>query len=72
MSYFSPCLPVIITAPGKYLTRCGEIVEITNTDARGQLGCAGTYPCGLKDRWNKSGRLYYSTLSSNDIISNYF
>lgn len=70
-SYFTAFvnLPTIITEPGKYRTRSGEIVNIVESSTRHVFGCMGTYPEGIEDRWHKTGRLYAHTLSPNDIIA---
>lgn len=66
-------LPVVITEPGDYITRSGERVTITRVSGvsdRHDHGCWGRYlPDGPDDSWHKSGRLYFSMTSGNDIIS---
>ncbi len=37
-------LPDLIDAPGKYKTRCGEIVEVTEVSSKNDFWCVGTYP----------------------------
>jgi hypothetical protein len=58
-------LPIVITEPGKYRTRCGEIVTIETVR---QYDASGRYSNQIPDTWDLSGRLYPSTLSDNDII----
>lgn len=64
-------LPTVITAPGRYRTRGGEVVTITEASTKHNFGCVGTYSApneGVIDRWHKSGRLYFGQLSSNDVV----
>lgn len=64
-------LPVIITRPGKYRTRCNEIVTITST-GRGLVsepwGAVGTFPEGIEDRWNVNGRRTSMAENKHDIV----
>ena len=62
-------LPVVIDAPGAYLTRGGERVEIFHVVSRHAFACRGRYSCGVNDQWHPSGRLYFGTLSNNDVVS---
>jgi len=70
--YYSVTLPVIIDGPGKYRTRCGETVVITHIQQGGGCDRCGFYDTGeetpIRDRWHKSGRVYPSTDSNNDIL----
>jgi hypothetical protein len=70
-AWFAPLvtLPTVIDGPGQYLTRCGETVNVTEATTRHKFGCIGTYPCGIIDRWHRSGRLYFGQTSANDIVS---
>jgi hypothetical protein len=70
-AYFASlvALPTIIDQPGEYLTRAGEVVRIGDVSAAHDFGCIGTYHCGPEDHWHRSGRLYASSLSRNDIVS---
>jgi hypothetical protein len=70
-AYFAPLviLPDLITEPGDYLTRAGDIVTIAAVSRRHDYGCAGQYVTGVPDRWHKSGRLYAHTVSQNDIVA---
>lgn len=69
-SYFAAfiTLPTIITDPGKYRTRSGEIVTVDEVSAKHNFSCRGSYPEGTEEHWHKTGRLYAHTLSPNDII----
>lgn len=62
-------LPVVIDAPGEYVTRCGERVTIEVAVHSCSFACLGRYPCGTRDYWHESGRLYFDALSANDIVS---
>lgn len=75
MNYMSACfyaplvpLPLIITAAGKYLTRGGEQVEVTKVSGNNDLGCKGVYSTGQSESWHRSGRLFSSQKSMNDIV----
>jgi hypothetical protein len=61
-------LPTIIDGPGRYVTRCGEAVEVTNVTnyhyKRGRY-----LACGTPEIWHNSGRIFAGQLSNNDIIS---
>jgi hypothetical protein len=72
-AYFAPLvlLPVVVTAPGRYLTRCGEQVLVRRASSRHDFGCAGEYACGTREAWHRSGRLYAGIVSRNDIVSVY-
>ena len=61
-------LPTVITKTGKYQTRNGETVLIRSVSDRHNHSCIGTYSNGVEDGWHKSGRIYYSLESSNDIV----
>jgi hypothetical protein len=68
-SYFSPLLPTIITTPGCYKTRCGEVVTITSVGTSlKSFDCLGSYGDGMPETWNKTGRLHYGVESQNDIV----
>jgi hypothetical protein len=74
-AYFAPfvTLPVIIDAPGKYITRNGELVIVDTVSTKHDFGCLGYYyyydSNEIPEQWHKSGRLYFSTESNNDIVS---
>ena len=61
-------LPVVITGTGKYLTRSGEVVEVKVASSNQDLGCKGAYSTGQAEGWHRSGRLYSSKQSMNDIV----
>jgi hypothetical protein len=69
--YFAPLVfaETIITHPGRYLTRSGETVLIDAVSNRHDFNCTGSYSCGRRERWHRSGRLYAGMLSANDIVS---
>ena len=60
-------LPTIITAVGEYVTRNGEIVTVESIDNH-SFSCSGRYSNDIDESWDKTGRLYPTTLSDNDII----
>lgn len=75
MNYESACfmaplvpLPIVIGTAGKYLTRSGEVVEITEVSRNNDLNCKGVYSTGQPDSWHRSGRLYSVQESANDIV----
>ena len=62
-------LPSVVDAPGRYLTRAGEVVSVEKiTRGRGGFNCEGHYASGQAERWHRSGRLYFGVLSDNDIV----
>jgi hypothetical protein len=69
-AYFYPLIfkSNIITAPGRYLTRCGETVEVNKASTKHDFGCHGAYADGTAERWHKSGRTNASRESANDIV----
>lgn len=71
VSYFASLVvrPTVISGPGKYVTRCGEIVEIVQSSHRHDYGCAGTYSNRTTERWHKSGRLFASRETANDVVA---
>jgi len=60
--------PDVITQPGNYVTRRGEIVTITAASTKHDHGCIGTYPEGTREHWHKSGRIYFGIQCENDIV----
>lgn len=70
-AYFVPliCLPAVIDGPGKYVTRCGEVVEIVKSSNRHDYGCTGTYSNNVAERWHKSGRIFATKETANDVVS---
>lgn len=69
--YMSPLmsLPKIITEPGKYLTRCGDLVVVNTIGHVAKFSCAGSYSNGVKESWHRSGRLFANVISDNDIVT---
>jgi hypothetical protein len=61
-------LPVIIDAPGQYITRGGETVTIYMATDKNSFACSGFYSNEIGDSWHKSGRLYFHEQSANDIV----
>lgn len=65
-------LPTIIDAPGKYRTRCGEVVEVTVISPYGSSTaprCIGLYSDGeTLETWRTCGRVFAGQESQNDII----
>lgn len=70
-SYFVPLvvLPTVIDGPGSYFTRRGEVVDIACASRWHDFGCVGTYSCGTTERWHKSGRLFASKTTLNDVVA---
>ena len=70
-AWFCPflSLPTVITVPGQYLTRGGEVVTVESTSTRHDFNNRGTYSTGQREGWHKTGRLYFGMLSNNDIVS---
>ncbi len=63
-------LPRIITGPGRYLTRKGEIVTIDSLGGYADWQAAGKYSDGVDECWLVSGRIFPSAdlTSPNDIV----
>lgn len=70
-AYFAPLVtkPVLIAAPGQYVTRCGEAVTIVKASSKHDFGCVGSYENGTPERWHKSGRIFAGIETENDIVS---
>lgn len=68
--YFAPLVtkPTIITEPGQYRTRGGEIVTVQGVSKQHDFGCTGHYAHGTRERWHKSGRIFAVAESQNDIV----
>jgi len=62
-------LPVLIAAPGEYITRSGEKVTVSFASLKHDFGCRGRYENGVSESWHKSGRILFTTETNNDIIS---
>ena len=62
-------LPAVITAPGQYRTRCGEVVTIgAASDKLFDFACRGSYSNGVAERWHRSGRVHTNQECRNDIV----
>lgn len=61
-------MPTIITGPGQYMTRAGEVVTIEVAQQKQLFGCSGTYSTGQRDEWHMSGRLMFDRETQNDIV----
>lgn len=61
-------LPVVITQPGQYRTRCGEVVSVERSSSKHNFGCQGRYSSGQTENWHRSGRLYFGQHCQNDIV----
>jgi hypothetical protein len=72
-AYFAPLvlLPEIITEPGQYQTRCGEVVTVVSISQkyRHDFENRGSYPNGVAERWHKSGRIFATSTTDNDIVA---
>jgi hypothetical protein len=53
--HFAPLVtkPTVITKPGLYKTRRGEVVRIKSVSAHHDFGCWGTYLTGTCDGWHR-------------------
>lgn len=58
----------IVTGPGQYLTRSGEVVTVERTWT-GILSARGHYSCGTPERWSLSGRILGGLITPNDIVA---
>jgi hypothetical protein len=69
-SYFAPLvtLPVIIAAPGNYVTRDGQVVTIDTASSRHNFRCKGSYKNGVREGWHKSGRIFAGYETANDVV----
>ena len=61
--------PRVINAPGKYLTRGGEIVTVDTVEPGMHTFYRGSYSCGIKESWHNTGRIFSRTDSQNDIVA---
>lgn len=61
-------LPIVVTQPGQYVTRCGEVVFIDTATLKHNFGCRGSYSTGQTEGWHRSGRLYFGQKCQNDIV----
>lgn len=69
-AYFAPLVlaSIVIVTPGEYVTRCGETVNVTAASTRHDHGCVGQYPNGVREAWHRSGRIFASMETQNDIV----
>lgn len=58
--------PEIITGPGKYVTRCGDLVTIYRMNGSRWRGFYQT--TGISDGWLATGRLFLWSETKNDIV----
>lgn len=58
--------PTVITEPGRYITRSGEVVQVHDTSNAHWK--RGAYSCGTPERWNRSGRIFSGQETQNDIV----
>lgn len=71
-AYMAPLvvLPTVITEPGYYLTRSGEVVHVYSVSKQHNFDCFGAYQeDGQHDSWHKSGRVYASRETDIDIVA---
>lgn len=63
----SLCLkhPKVVTGPGRYVTRGGEVVTVTSVD---RYRAFGSYENGTLEWWTVVGRVLPFHLSPNDIV----
>jgi len=70
MSYWIVSLnlmnPTIVTTPGQYVTRGGEVVTIERLDG---LRAYGQYANGSREWWTLSGRTLPFSESPNDLVA---
>ena len=71
VAYFTPLVskPIIVTGPGQYKTRAGEIVTVNVASRKNDMGCRGLYPNGIADGWHRSGRIFANIETENDIVA---
>lgn len=69
-AYFTSLVPlaIVIATPGDYVTRGGETVKIRTSSNEHKFGCLGRYACGTSDSWHRSGRIFSSRETQNDIV----
>jgi hypothetical protein len=69
-AYFAPLVtaPIVITDPGQYVTRGGEVVMVNKVSQKNDFGCRGQYQNGVRERWHRSGRIFAGQESMNDIV----
>ena len=59
-------LPTVIDSQGEYITRSGEVVEVT--DVSGHHWKHGRHQNGISETWHRSGRIFSGRETENDII----
>ncbi len=64
-------LPVLVEAPGDYLTRRGDLVRVSAVVGPGVFAARvlGEYGDGVRESWRTSGRVFYGVESPNDIVA---
>lgn len=64
-------LPVLVEAPGPYLTRGGDIVRVKAVVGPGVFTAwaRGEYEDGTPEAWRTSGRIFQNIESPNDIVA---
>ncbi|MDP9897392.1 hypothetical protein J2W32_006451 [Variovorax boronicumulans] len=69
-AYFCPLVtkPVVVVAAGHYVTRCGEVVTVSQVSTKHDFGCRGRYGNGTVEGWHKSGRIFAGIETANDIV----
>ncbi len=60
--------PVVVTGPGLYETRGGELARVESVAAKGLFRCRGAYACGISESWPVSGRIFPHMQSRNDLV----
>jgi hypothetical protein len=73
-AYFVPLvpLPIVISEPGDYITRCGELVTVEQASRKNDFGNVGYYGATeeqITERWHRSGRVSATRESVNDVVS---
>lgn len=77
VALFGKGLTEIVTAPGEYLTRCGERVTIESVEMCPSgtrpkwhsFAAVGSYSNGVPERWHCTGRVHVYTECKNDIVA---
>jgi hypothetical protein len=67
-------LPIVVDAPGSYLTRGGDVVTVEIISTSGGYGyqnrADGHYSTGVRETWScRGGRVLPYSLSQNDIVA---
>lgn len=61
-------LPNVITGAGSYITGGGELATVEEASKKQDFGCRGAYATGQAEGWHRSGRLFASRETNNDIV----